>query len=149
MSDLAPQEDAKESSLAALKREARATLDSYAAFLNSPTYQHNVDIAVLTKIAGDDKVPTRERLRAAQVLAKLRLEAMAALAELSGTRLQMLRELGLQDTPAAAHFTQVNTKIEIVRADDWRAASADFVDAEGGPVEKAERDEPDDGPTAP
>lgn len=116
-----------------LRREVRATLDAYNAFLKSPAFQHNLDLAVLTKIAGDETVPPRERRRAAEVLAKLRLEAMAAVAELSAVRQQVLRELGLEETPKATHLTQVNTKIEIVRADDWRAASADFLDAEALP----------------
>lgn len=124
----------------ALRRDARATLDAYAAFLSSPAFQHNMDLAVLTKIAGDDKVPFRERRRAAEVLAKLRLQAMEALADLSAVRAQVLRELGLEEGPKAVSMTQVNTKIEIVRSDDWRAASAEIVDARPVPPERVEPD---------
>lgn len=127
--------------MTALKRDARTTLDAYAAFLKSPAFQHNMDLAVLTKIAGDEAVPFRERRRAAEVLAKLRLQAMAALADLSAVREQVMRELGLEDGPKSVSLTQVNTKIEIVRADDWRAADAEIVDAELEPDDRGEADD--------
>jgi hypothetical protein len=119
--------------LAAFRRDAREMLDAYAALLQNPAFQHNIDIAVLTKIAGDDDVPHRVRLRAAEVLAKLRLEAMAALAELSAVRQQVMRELGLEDGPTSVSVTQVNTRIEIVRSDDWRNADGEIVDVETEP----------------
>jgi hypothetical protein len=107
-----------------LEREARATIEAYRAYLNSPAFQHSIDLAVLVKIAGDDNQPIRERRRAAEVLAKLRLEAMDALATLTGTREQSLDVLGIKQGPQSLALTQVNQKIEIVRAKDWRAAPA-------------------------
>ena len=130
MSLLPPEDVPKDLVAAGLRQKARATLDAYAALLKNPAFQHNLDLAVLTKIAGDESVPFRERRRAAEVLAKIRLQAMEALADLSGVRAQVLRELGLEEGPTTVAMTQVNTKIEIVRADDWRAASAEIVDAE-------------------
>ena len=106
-----------------LEREARTTIEAYRAYLDSPAFQHSIDLAVLVKIAGDDKADIRERRRAAEVLAKLRLQAMEALAELTGTREQSLDRLGLKTGPHTLALTQVNQKIEIVRAKDWRASS--------------------------
>ena len=106
-----------------LEREARATIESYRTYLNSPAFQHSIDLAVLVKIAGDEKQPIRERRRAAEVLAKLRLDAMDALATLTGTREQSLEVLGIKQGPQSLALTNVQQKIEIVRAKDWRAAS--------------------------
>ena len=142
MSIFSPDKLPQDSSLAEFKRDARATLDAYAAFLKSPAFQHNIDLAVLTKIAGDEAVPFRERRRAAEVLARLRLQAMEALADLSAVREQVKRELGLEDAPKAVSLTQVNQKIEIVRSDDWRATDAEIVDAE---LEGAPEEAPTDG----
>jgi len=105
-----------------LEREAKATIESYRAFLASPAFQHSVDLMVLVKIAGDDSADLRERRRAAEVLAKLRLQAMEALADLTGTREQSLDRLGLKTGPQTLALTQVNQRIEIVRANDWRNA---------------------------
>lgn len=137
MSTFSPERLPRDADLAALRREVRATLDAYAAFLQSPAFLHNIDVAVLTKIAGDENVPHRERRRAAEALAKLRLQAMEALAELAGVRQQVLRELGLEDGPRAVAVTQVNQKIEIVRMDDWRAATAEVVDVDGPALREA------------
>ena len=106
-----------------LEAEARATIEAYRAYLNSPAFQHSIDLAVLVKIAGDDKADIRERRRAAEVLAKLRLQAMEALAELTGTREQSLDRLGLKVGPQTLALTQVNQQIEIVRAKDWRGSA--------------------------
>ena len=107
-----------------LEGEARATIEAYRAYLNSPAFQHSIDLAVLVKIAGDDRADIRERRRAAEVLAKLRLQAMEALAELTGTREQSLDRLGLKVGPQTLALTQVNQQIEIVRAKDWRGSAA-------------------------
>lgn len=121
-----------------LEREARATIEAYRAYLDSPAFQHNIDLAVLVKIAGDESVSARERLRAAEVLARLRLEAMAAVAELTGTREQSLDALGIKPGPQSLALTNVSQRIEIVRAKDWRAAAAldeaDVVEAEALPA---------------
>ena len=107
-----------------LEDEARATIEAYRAYLSSPAFQHSIDLAVLVKIAGDDTVDIRERRRAAEVLAKLRLQAMEALADLTGTREQSLDRLGLKTGPHTLALTQVNhQQIEIVRAKDWRNAA--------------------------
>ena len=79
---------------------------------------------MLVKVAGDDSQPIKERRRAAEILAKLRLEAMRAVADLTGTREQNLEALGIQQGPASVALTQVNQQIEIVRAKDWRSAQA-------------------------
>ena len=127
MTTNAPDRRRRAETLAA--RQVESTLAAYTAFLQSPAFQHNVDIAVLTKIAGDESVSHRERRLAAEALAKLRLQAMEALADLSGVRAQVLRDLGLDETPqATVALTQVNQRIEIVRKDDWRAATAKVVD---------------------
>ncbi len=106
-----------------LEREAKATIDSYRAYLDSPAFQHSVDLMVLVKIAGDENADIRERRRAAEVLAKLRLQAMQGLAELTGTREQSLDRLGLKTGPHTLALTQVNQTVEIVRAKDWRSAA--------------------------
>jgi hypothetical protein len=106
-----------------LRRDAQATIDAYKAFLDSPAFQHSIDVAVLVKIAGDDKADIRERRRAAEVLAKLRLQAMEGLAELLGAREQVLDRLGIRPAAQSLALTQINQRIEIVRARDWRAAA--------------------------
>jgi hypothetical protein len=106
-----------------LREEARASIAAYQAFLSSPAFQHQVDLAILVKVAGNEQAPMRERLRAAEILARLRLEAMAAVAELTGTREQSLERLGIKAGPQSLALTQVNQKIEIVRARDWRSAT--------------------------
>ncbi|MCA9317149.1 MAG: hypothetical protein KDB73_16795 [Planctomycetes bacterium] len=50
-----------------LEAEAMAAIEAYRSFLSSPAFQHQVDLAVLVKIAGDDKMDPRERRRAAEV----------------------------------------------------------------------------------
>ena len=114
-----------------LRDDGRACLESYRAFLASPAFQHQVDLAILVKVAGDDLAPARDRLRAAEILAKLRLDAMAAVAELTGVREQSLDLLGIKAGPQSVALTQVNQKIEIVRAKDWRALpDAEAVDVD-------------------
>jgi hypothetical protein len=115
-----------------LEREAREAIDGYRTYLASPAFQHQLDIAVLVKIAGDEAVDVRERRRAAEALAKLRLDAMGALASLTAAREHRLDALGLKTGPQSLALTQVNQKIEIVRAKDWRNAPAlgDAVDVE-------------------
>ena len=105
-----------------LEREAHDVIEGYRAYLQSPAFEHQVDLHVLVKIAGDDAQPIRERRRAAEVLARLRLEAMRAIAELTGTREQSLDVLGIKQGPQSLALTQVNQKIEVVRAKDWRSA---------------------------
>lgn len=106
-----------------LRREAQAAIDGYKSFLASPAFQHSIDVAVLVKIAGDETADIRERRRAAEVLAKLRLQAMEGLAALIGAREQSLDVLGIKSTGAGVSLTQINQKIEIVRATDWRSAA--------------------------
>jgi hypothetical protein len=105
-----------------LERQAAEVIEGYRSYLDSPAFQHQVDLHVLVKIAGDENQPIRERRRAAEVLARLRLEAMDALADLTGTREQALEVLGIKQGPSSVALTQVNQKIEIVRAKDWRSA---------------------------
>jgi len=125
----------------ALRQQAEATIESYRAFLESPAFQHSIDLAVLVKIAGDDAIDIRERRRAAEVLAKLRLQAMSALAELTGAREQALDRLGLQPNAQPVALTQINQRIEIVRANDWRGAQplpeGQEIEVEVLPVESA------------
>ena len=117
---------------------ARETLASFRAFLASPAYTNNIDLAVLTKLAADETVPHRERLRAAEMLLRFRIKAMETLAHLEGVREQILRDLGI-DTKPQVSMTQVNQRIEIVRADDWRSAQplaqGDVIDVLPEPTE--------------
>jgi hypothetical protein len=107
-----------------LREEADAAIDRYKSYLQSPTFQHSLDVAVLTKIAGDEKADIRERRRAAEVLAKLRLQAMEGLASLVAARDQTLDRLGIRTgSGPSLSMTQVNNRIEIVRASDWRNAA--------------------------
>jgi hypothetical protein len=130
-----------------LRAGARDSIESYRTFLNSPAFQHQVDLAILVKVAGDESVPMRERLRAAEILAKLRLEDMAAVAELTGVREQSLDLLGIKAGPQALSLTNVHQKIEIVRAKDWRALpDSEVVDADAIDVDvlpAGEEDAPD------
>jgi hypothetical protein len=105
-----------------LEAEAMGAIEAYRTFLASPAFQHQIDLAVLVKIAGDDKADPRERRRAAEVLAKLRLQAMEGLASLTGAREKALDAMGLKPGGGTLALTQVSQTIEIVRATDWRAA---------------------------
>lgn len=122
-----------------LEAEALASIEKYKDFLATPAYEHGLDVAVLVKIAGDSNVDVRERRRAAEVLAKLRLQAMEGLASLTGARELALEKLGLKVGPTAVSLTNVNQRIEIVRASDWRSAppleDGEVVEAEVLPAE--------------
>lgn len=106
-----------------LQREGREASDAYRQFLGHAAYQHDIDVAVLSKLATDDKVPERERLRAAAQLLKYRFEAMEKWVEVTAAREQNMERLGIKapGSPSVA-LTQVNNRIEIVRATDWRNA---------------------------
>lgn len=119
MSDDAPAPDDAER----LRSEADAAIERYKAYLDSPTFQHGMDVAVLTKIAGDDSADLRERRRAAEILAKLRLQAMEGLAELVAAREQTMDRLGIKTGGPSVQLNQVSNRIEIVRACDWRNAA--------------------------
>ena len=118
----------------ALRNDARTTLAAYRSFLANPAFIHRIDLAVLTKIAGDEAMPVRERRRAAEMLGKLFVQVMGKMADLACVREQTMDELGLDDKPTAVAVTQVNTKVEIVRQDDWRSATfdAEVVDGDDG-----------------
>lgn len=138
-----------ESALAVgFEQEAKDAIESYRRFLSSPAFQHTVDLAVLVKVAGDERAPMRDRLRAAEVLAKLRLEAMAAVASLTGAREQRLDAMGLKPGPQTLALTNVNQKIEIVRASDWRNAPAlkEAVDVEAKTLPEGSEDAADPAP---
>ena len=114
----------KDPAALALRKEARASLDAYEAFLAHPAFVHRIDLSVLAKLATDENVPARERRRAAEVLVKAHLQANRELADLTCVKEQILDQLGIAPgaPPAAVNLTQVNTKIEIVREADWRDA---------------------------
>ena len=112
---LAPTPEATE-----IRKDARTIIAAYKAFLANPAFDHNIDLAVLAKVAADENVAPRERRRAAEMLARFRLAAMEMIAKLTGTKEQMLHELGIAPTSGPMNFTQVNTRVEIVRAEDWR-----------------------------
>ena len=112
-----------------LKKDAQATLTAYKAFLKDPAFEHRIDVKVLVQIAANDGMPLRERLRASEMLAKMRMKAMAQVAELTCVKEQVLDQLNLKDANQQVNLTQVNQTIEIVRQDDWRAATAEIRDA--------------------
>jgi hypothetical protein len=125
----------RDEAAANLERQARESIESYRVLLASPAFQHQIDLAVLVKIAGDERIPPRERVRAAEALGRLRMGAMAAVADLTATREQSLDTLGLKPGAQSLALTQINQRIEIVRAKDWRSAPAleDALDVEALP----------------
>lgn len=108
----------------AAMQQAQEAINAYKAFLANPAFVHRIDLAVLTKIAGDDTMPVRERRRAAEVLGRLYVQALEKVAELTCAKEQMLKELGLEAGPKAVAVAQINQRIEIVRHDDWRDSDA-------------------------
>jgi hypothetical protein len=106
----------------ALTKEARTVLLAYEAFLAHPVFLHRVDLNVLAKLMTDDRVPARERRRAAEVVARLELEARRQIAEISCVKEQVLEQLGIAPSPTAQAIAvaQTVTKVEIVRETDWR-----------------------------
>ena len=123
MSTFSPERLPKDTVALTKRTDARAILDAYRSFLKSPAFENNVDLAVLTKLAADEAVPVRERRRSAEMLLRYRLRAMETLASIEGVREQILHDLGIDASTKNVSMTQLNTKIEIVRADDWRAAA--------------------------
>jgi hypothetical protein len=112
MSAFSPERLPEDAEAAGLKREARATLQVYAAFLQNPAFQHRVDIAVLTKIATDDTMAPRERRRSAEMIGLLFLKALDRMAEITGVREQVLKGLGLDPASVkAVALQQVNTSV--------------------------------------
>lgn len=110
----------------ALRKEARAVLDAYEAFLGHPAFVHRVDLSILAKIAADENAPLRERRRAAEVLAHLRLRVLEQVSTLTCVKEQILEQLGIAPAPAAATavaIAQAITRIEVVREKDWRDAA--------------------------
>lgn len=83
----------------ALRKDAQTTLKAYAAFLADPAFTHRVDLKVLTAIAGDSKMPVRERRRAAEILGKLFLTALDQAADLGCVREQVMLSLGIDPRP--------------------------------------------------
>lgn len=134
-----------------LLERAKRLIEGYEALLASPAFEHKVDLAVLAKLATSEAVPPRERLRAAEVLATTRARLMETLAGLLCVRDQSLDALGLTPKALPHSLTQVNQRIEIVRAADWRNAPAL---GEGDPLRAlpeppANGAEVDDGPDPP
>jgi hypothetical protein len=84
------------------RKDAQTTLKAYAAFLADPAFAHRVDLKVLTSIAGDSKMPVRERRRAAEILGKLYLAALDRAADLTCVREQVLQSLGIDPRPSGA-----------------------------------------------
>ena len=105
-----------------LRKEARASLDAYEAFLAHPAFVHKVDLNVLAKLATGDGVSDREKRRAAEIILKARMQAQREIADLTCVKEQVLDQLGLSSSaaPTSVNLTQVNTKIEVVREADWR-----------------------------
>lgn len=62
--------------------ELSSALAAYRAFLANPAFVHRLDLAVLTKIAGDEKMPPRDRRQAAEALGMLYLKAVEVMARL-------------------------------------------------------------------
>lgn len=110
----------------ALRQDAALALEAAKAILAAPVFEKQIPIALLMKLATDEKVPRREQLRAMQTLAHLHLRAVEIVAELSGAREQRLKDLGIAASPQEVHVEQHNTRIEIVRegARDWRTAES-------------------------
>ncbi len=105
-----------------LRTDATAAIEAARALLAAPVFERQIPIALLTKLASDDKVPVRERRRAAEVLANLQVKLIEMVGDLTGAKEHRLRELGIEGTPQEVNLTQVNNRIEIIRegAPDWR-----------------------------
>jgi hypothetical protein len=89
--------------------DVRATLAAYQALLKLPAFEHSVDVNVLTKIATTEALPVKEKRRAAEMLATIRLKAMDRVSEITAAREQVLKALGLDvATMKALAVTQVN-----------------------------------------
>ncbi len=105
--------------------DARLVVQTCRSLLGQAAFVHNLPVAVLSKIAADDKLPVRERRHAAHLLALYQVKLLELLAQVTGARELALAELAVADASVAptVNVTQVNqaTKIEILRDDDWRA----------------------------
>src|SRR5437773_1565675 len=81
--------------LTALGGDALTVLAAYRSILANPAFVHNVDLAILTKIATDDRLSPRERRRAAEALSALRMRSLERFSDLTCAREQAMRGLGL------------------------------------------------------
>lgn len=109
-----------------LAPEADAAIDAARALLAHPALAQDLGIAVLARMALDDKVPPKERRRCGEVLLNLKVKAIEVVGALTGSRERHLRALGISQAPQEVHVEQHNTRIEIVREGqrDWRTAEA-------------------------
>lgn len=97
----------------ALRRDARTTIRALQALLESPAFTHNVDLAVLTKIAADESMRPRERRRAAEVLCAMRLRTLTTLADLLGVREQSLASVGLGEAGRGQSVPAIQVNISV------------------------------------
>ena len=95
MSTFSPDKLPRDLDQLAHREDAQAVLATVRAMLGAPVFVHNVPIAMLTKIVGDESLSMRMRLRAAELLARLQVKLVESLASLSGAREQALSELGI------------------------------------------------------
>jgi hypothetical protein len=98
------------------RKDAQTTLAAYRAFLADPAFTHRVDLKVLTAIAGDAKMPTRERRRAAEMLGTLYMRALEKVADLSAAREQVLLSIGI-DPSRGSTTVAVDARQVTIEAD--------------------------------
>jgi hypothetical protein len=98
------------------RKDAQTTLAAYRAFLADPAFTHRVDLKVLTAIAGDAKMPTRERRRAAEMLGTLYMRALEKVADLSAAREQVLLSIGI-DPSRGSTSVSVDARQVTIEAD--------------------------------
>jgi hypothetical protein len=100
-----------------VRRDARATLAAYQAFLQDPAFANRIDMKVLTRIAGDEKMPPRERRRAAEMIGNLYLKALDKVSDLSCVREQVLMSLGIDPSPRGGTNVAVDARSVTIEAD--------------------------------
>jgi hypothetical protein len=66
----------------------------YEEFLGHQAFVHRVDLAVLTKIAVDERAPARERRRAAEALGQLYLRAVEIVGQLARVKEEVVGPWG-------------------------------------------------------
>ena len=126
MSTFRPDQIAPDPDRLNARKDVQTTLRAYAAFLADPAFAHRVDLKVLTAIAGDAKMPVRERRRSAEMLGRLYLEALDKASELGCVREQVLISLGIDPNGGGTHVA-VDARHVTIEADreQLRALLAD------------------------
>ena len=139
MSTFRPDQIAPDPDRLNARKDVQTTLRAYAAFLADPAFAHRVDLKVLTAIAGDTKMPVRERRRSAEMLGRLYLQALDKAGDEAAANAisEIVRQLKLNPvitvSVAPESISEVERRMEQLRRQGLGANLAFVPNAEAKP----------------